>query len=129
MKVEELKIGDWVLYKGKPAKVYSIDPPSIYVDVNREILRTLEDDGDLEPAVLDTDTLKRAGWKWVKGNLWCNAESPLIVRDCDNVFNFYFRGCVYAEDKKAEVLLKRLQYVHELQHILWALGIDDNLKI
>lgn len=26
-------------------------------------------------------------------------------------------------------LLRKIQYVHELQHILWALGLDANLKI
>lgn len=27
------------------------------------------------------------------------------------------------------VLLRHIQYIHELQHILWALGLDANLKI
>ena len=38
------------------------------------------------------------------------------------VYIKYCNLCDYA-------LLRKIQYVHELQHILWALGLDANLKI
>ena len=38
------------------------------------------------------------------------------------VFIKYYSLCDYA-------LLRKIQYVHELQHILWVLDMDTNLKI
>lgn len=49
----------------------------------------------------------------------------LIVLPNSGSWNVFIKHCSFQGD----VLLRKVQYVHELQHILWVLGFDAELKI
>ena len=49
----------------------------------------------------------------------------LIVLLNSGSWNVFIMHC----SLQGDVLLRKIQYVHELQHILWVLGLDVELKI
>ena len=127
MKATELKIGDWVAYKGKPAKIHALDSPCIYVDADGEIWGTLEDDGDISPIPLTDKILEENGWQWDKRNYDWRLKN-LAVAPYDIAGKEHLAVYVH-NDPDIVNICDDICHVHELQHILWALGLDDNLKI
>ena len=122
MKAKELKLGDCVSYKGKVAKIHSIDSPCIYVDVDDEIWGTLEDDDELSPIPLTEEILEKNGWREgvLKTGEQCYIDGWFYLSQTDERYWQFGHGDHY---------LTTIEYIHELQHILWALGMDDDLKI
>lgn len=79
--------------------------------------------GSLLPIPLTPKILEKNGWKrdklvpYIYGHEAHNIE--VICTPNSEWVNVTFKGDT----------LHRIKYVHELQHILWALGMDANLKI
>ena len=130
MKKSELKLGDWVLVGGSPIKidelVDGIDALTIYDDETNEIENYSYD--DLSPIPLTSEILEKNGWK-EDDEIW----------GIDYTFGhlhieFFSNGkeieaMVSVTDDRDVCCLRQIKYIHELQHLLWALGMDDNLKI
>ena len=130
MKKSELKLGDWVLAGGSPIKidelVEGIDALTIYDDETNEIENYSYD--DLSPIPLTEEILEKNGWK-EDDEIW----------GIDYTFGhlhieFFSNGkeieaMVSVTDDRDVCCLRQIKYIHELQHILWALGMDDDLKI
>ena len=130
MKVKELKIGDWVLAGGSPIKidelVEGIDALTLYDDETNEIENYSYD--ELSPIPLTEEILEKNGWK-EDDEIW----------GIDSTFGhlhieFFSNGkeieaMVSVTDDRDVCCLRQIKYIHELQHILWALGMDDELKI
>ncbi len=120
MKATELKIGDWVSYKGKPAKICSLD---MFAGCGVYEVDEMSSDDRLDPLPLTAEILEKNGWIY------------------NDEYNLYFlQGMLHAylKETKSGFLLytenlsipsATYNYVHQLQHLLWALGIDDDLKI
>lgn len=131
MNASELKIGDWVLFQGEKGTVYSIDPPNIFVKINDNIWGTKQSSGSLAPIPLTEEIVKKNGWEKDEEKGYYIGNTPW------NALYLTF----YRVSKKKEILtvwiesglmiagLRDIKYVHELQHILWILGIDDNIKL
>ncbi len=135
MRVQELKIGDWVMHNGVPDIV-------VGTDLNDEHGLLLHDTPyalveNIEPIPITEEILEKNGWKQEKENAWYDEKNSILIRVCELYGEFicYLRDYVLKEDSDddyddtKDTLLIRVKWVHELQHILWALGIDDNLKI
>ncbi len=135
MKKSELKLGDWVLAGGSPIKidelVEGIDALSVYDDETNEIKDYSYD--DLTPIPLTEEILEKSGWRKsgymsVRGRATLYRLGSATDRDRTVV-------CFYAQDiflemwQEHNIVRKEIKYVHQLQHILWALGVDDDLKI
>lgn len=151
IKAEDLRIGDLVrvsrdctLPKGTLCVVTDIYPEKVFNDKKGLVFLIAlngEDDGpwgvwccNVEGIPITPEILTKNGLKEeVVGEYYTkpldNETHPLerylsVERKSDNwaVFIKYriFHDCA---------LLRKTQYVHELQHILWALGLDANLKI
>ena len=130
MKKSELKLGDWVLAGGSPIKidelVEGIDALTIYDDETNEIENYSYD--DLSPIPLTSEILEKNGWK-EDDEIW----------GIDYTFGhlhieFFSNGkeieaMVSVTDDRDVCCLRQIKYIHELQHLLWALGMDDDLKI
>lgn len=127
MKATELKIGDCVAYKGKPARIQALDSPIIYVamDADGDILGIPEAAGDISPIPLTEETLERNGWHRQASHGetqgWSNGHAKLYPQDRKFGGGFMF---LYSGNA-----VQYVHHVHQLQHILWALGMDDDLKI
>ena len=144
IKPEELRIGDYVrvssyncmIPKGAVCEVVAIDSE-----------RACED----KKGIADLLQIVREEWEFSHG-AWCEGiEGILLTPDIleKNGFEMREDTVVYAknrlslkplEDEKGYqvglgslhffyVKVKIVKYVHEFQHILWALGEDANLKI
>ena len=128
MKAKELKIGDWVSCHGEILKIASCDMFMCSAwDENNDLCDHINYD-DLSPILLTEEILEKNGWKeddeiwgidYTYGKL--NAEvwqwgKEMVVTISTSVGNDV---CTLAQ----------IKYTHELQHLLWALGMDDDLKI
>ena len=130
MKKSELKLGDWVLVGGSPIKidelVEGIDTLSVYDDETNEIKDYSYD--ELTPIPLTEEILEKNGWR-EDDEIW----------DIDYTFGqlhieFFSNGkeieaMVSVTDGRDVCCLRLIKHIHELQHLLCALGMDDDLKI
>lgn len=120
MTQKELKIGDWVLVDGNPVMLDEL-PDDTLTFYNSETGFCKDYDYyDLRPVPLTKEILEKNGWIYYETqNYW----------EYTGKFEFTL---VYSESKGftiEQVPHKTFQSVHELQHILWALGVDDNMTI
>lgn len=136
IKAEDLRIGDIVrinendcIKNGLIGKVTDIDSLREYKEKKGAItLNTIEDDGwywgvwccNIEPIPLTPEILEKNGWERNKLVSYIYGHNIEVICTPNS-------ECVDVTLKGDT--LHRIKYVHELQHILWALGLDANLKI
>ena len=128
MNIQDLKIGDYVLYKDEPYKIWSLNGTIACIEPKRGRIRGVLIE-ELTPMPLNFDILAKCGWSHRHDEM------------CALPFDFGSLNVVYdkstgiyiisvsAKDKADTVVLRRVKYVHELQHVLWALGIEEDLKL
>lgn len=136
IKAEDLRIGDLVQHNSHILKVvglHSIGAVSFYLFNEHFIV----EENEVTPIPLTSEFLKKNGFEVRKLKVWYSNfignsnEYKLkyisIERDENNSTEWnvsirYDKDIRYAN-------LRKIHYVHELQHILWALGVDANFKI
>lgn len=146
IKPEDLRIGDLVRVsqdcmfpKGTKCVVTDINPLKVFKDKKGVVsLSAITDDDDgpwgawccnVEGIPLTPELLEKNGFK----------EEQHQKEGTSEWYDFYHYGLginvVYEveENKFAAYLdgkkLREIQYAHELQHILWALGLNAELKV
>nr|DAE14455.1 MAG TPA: hypothetical protein [Siphoviridae sp. ctHiz26] len=144
IKAEDLRIGDLVivnencsLEQGTIGKVSEVRSTPLYKENEGSIgLKPISNDKwpwgvlcrNIDPIPLTPEILEKNGWKYIsrKGLPWalfrkkgCSVRIAYDSKD-DKV--------PFSVGKEIQEL-KNINYVHELQHILWVLGEDANLKI
>ena len=128
MKAKELKIGDLITCYGEILKVASCDMFMCSAwDENNDLCDHINYD-DLSPIPLTEEILEKNGWR-EDDEIW----------GIDYTFGhlhieFFSNGkeieaMVSVTDDRDVCCLRQIKYTHELQHLLWALGMDDDLKI
>lgn len=118
MKSSELKLGDLVKARyGNILKIVGIGQASCSVLNNEKY--TISDiySNDLFPIPLTEEILEKNGFIHYKDN---EDDFWHIPEECFGLDVI---------DGSLQYLKKKIKSVHDLQHILWALGMDDNLKI
>ena len=150
IKPEYLRIGDLVMVshdcafpKGTMCAVTQIYPERVHEDKKGAATLSYTDDTDdgpwgawccnIEGIPITPEILEKNGFKVRVSRVYYIK----LIRDA----NFLQRNiaierkrndwAVFIRYKKMpdSVLLRHIQHVHELQHILWALGLDAELKI
>ncbi len=122
MKAKELKLGDWVYSKDPitcedtPCQVKMIHPGTVLVDCYRFMLLCEE----ISPIPLTNEILEKNGWTHYGTQRYWEYQSKYE-------FTLIHRDGKGFEIEQVPYITFR--YVHELQHILWALGMKDNMKI
>ncbi len=120
MKAKELKIGDYFFIENTPVKIKTLADGDISVVKYGEVAPA--NISDLIPLPLTSEILEKNGW--LDGH-WCWRLMYLVLVPQDsNTFGF-----TIDKGDGHSVIVHNIKYIHELQHILWALGIDDDLKI
>ena len=132
MKVTELKVGDWVVCNSEPLRIAEIN---LFLcsawDKNEDFHGGISIDR-LTPIPLTSEILEKNGWKNDNKDedLWfiMYALGKLCIefhewKDCGML------ALVSVRNGEDDVPLLHIKHIHELQHLLWALGIDDDLKI
>lgn len=123
MKATELKLGDWVSFKGKPFQIFSIAREVVWYDEGTSHVMIK----DVEPIKLTEEILEKNGWQKVRINPFYTSyfEYKFVHEEKPTFYKKMQDTAIYLDFFKREPI----PFVHQLQHILWALGIDDNLKI
>lgn len=131
--IKDLRIGDLVktttrnpiLEKGSICKVVLIDALINSIIVQKsdvDVCRCLVKE-EIEGIPLTPEILEKSGWE-------LEYYAPIIYdhtgHDIEISFLRTSKRCLVLLN---DISLCEIQYVHELQHILWALGEDANLKI
>ena len=145
IKAEDLRIGDLVrvnkndsIKNGLIGKVTDIDSLSEYKEKKGAItLNTIEDDGwywgiwccDIEPIPLTPEILEKNGWKKRTEGWYFMMISKYMYLSVEFGYENGIRVFLKRTTDGLYVKLNVANNVHELQHILWALGLDANLKI
>lgn len=145
MNPEELKIGDlvqvvkddYIIPKGTICKVIGLSatdlsafgghkPVVSLLTINTEDTRSMSYE-NIDGIPLTKDILLKNGWEIIS----CRDNREIYTRDGTYRFtrlisinSFYIDGAQY--NTTGQWLVR---YVHELQHHLWALGINDNIKV
>lgn len=133
IQTKDLRIGDLVktttrnpiLEKGSICKVVLTDALTNSIIVQKsdvDVCRCIVKE-EIEGIPLTPEILEKNGWEQeyyapiIYGHIGHDIEISFLQtsKRCPVVFN--------------DVPLCEIQYVHQLQHILWALGEDANLKI
>ncbi len=123
MWAKELKIDDWVLTPD--------DEPMVLTDIGRQTMRGIVRKGEIELTrtefvgglkglPLTKEILEKNGWTYYgTERYWeyqCKYEFTLVHR----------KGKGFEIEQVPYITF---QYVHELQHILWAINENDRMKI
>ena len=131
--IKDLRIGDLVktttrnpiLEKGSICKVVLIDALINSIIVQKsdvDVCRCLVKE-EIEGIHLTPEILEKNGWEQ-------EYYAPIIYNhtghDIEISFLLTSKRCLVLLN---DISLCEIQYVHQLQHILWALGEDANLKI
>lgn len=90
--------------------------------IKAEDLR-IGDDINIEPIPLTPKILEKNGWKRDK------LVSYIYGYEAHNIEVICTPNSEWVYVTFKGETIHRIKYVHELQHILWALGLDANLKI
>ena len=144
IKAEDLRIGDLVIVnkigcmvpKGTMCKVVAIDSEKSFEEMNLKGCATLI---ELEvnycnisfgiwckyisPIPLTPELLEKNEWKRDK------LVSYIYGHEAHNIEVICTPNSEWVDVTFKGETIHRIKYVHELQHILWALGLDAELKV
>lgn len=142
MKLKDICILNWVLYEGKPCRVWCIDWQYRLVRCHSNGQEWNCDPDELQPIPLDKELLKGNGFEYdttkttrdTFDGKWYHSvgrfESFEEPKQTMNVSDF-----VITEDNKEFWVFNdsvQIRYVHELQRVLCCVGLSrvaDNLKV
>lgn len=122
IKAEDLRIGDLVRYEKNIITVQAV-----HTNYEEGFINDKYNVGynchDLDPIPLTPELLEKNGWE--RDEL----VSYIYGHDAHNIEVICTPNSECVDVTLKGDTLHRIKYVHELQHILWALGLDANLKI
>lgn len=127
IKAEDLRIGDLVRY-GKD--VISIQ--AVHTNYEEGFIKDKYNVGynceELDPIPLTPEILEKNGFEMRKGTV-VYAKNRLALKPLDEGKGYQVYQVGLGSLRLFYVEVRFVKYVHELQHILWALGKDANLKV
>ena len=124
MKQNKYIPGDWVKYIGnnslKYVQIWQVRENFLFLESGYGMVNFSE----VEPIPLTPEILEKNGWKkaFPNENLWKNGD--IIIYDCllkDNSWCFKVTGF-----EGGNIYFK---FVHQLQHLLFGLGLDSDMEI
>lgn len=128
-------IGDWVEYRNTYTRVFESFEDSYYLD-SFDIIKFPKED-ELTPIPLTVDILEKNGWVYY---IQCNQERIYskdyegisiyigIYKDNDEYTAYAYNG-INDYGCADDYYLRSIKYVHQLQHLLFGLGINHEIKV
>lgn len=110
-------VGDWVNYMGVNPSRYAWVDAVEGTDVSLESDKDLYDANcfEIEPIPLTVEVLTYNGWKWSDEHEEFAKHGVAIYP----VGNYY----------RTDIFNMKIRYVHQLQHLLFGLGLDNYMKM
>ena len=122
IKAEDLRIGDLVRYEKNIITVQAV-----HTNYEEGFINDKYNVGynchDLDPIPLTPELLEKNGWKRDK------LVSYIYGHEAHNIEVICTPNSEWVDVTFKGETIHRIKYVHELQHILWALGLDAELKV
>ena len=121
METKDLKLGDWVYYtKPITGEKEACRIANIGEDMVRCQDKPLSYLNEISPIPLTKGILDKNRGRWMN-------TIYLYTKDKTNAELINWIVCIGNYQLSLDIRI--IHYVHELQHIIWALGMDDNLKL
>lgn len=126
MTIKEIKVGDWIGFpnpltlQDEIGQITEIKGSEVMCGGFRIHL------SDAFPIKLTEEILEKNNfehYKDSKDNYWCTMRGEIIIE-----YDWYDKFII-GGDLIDTLSDNSLKYVHELQHLLWAYHMDDNLKL
>ncbi len=117
--------GDWVKYDGITVQVigsrpnFSLLSDIIYTDKEPWVMNK-----EIKGIHLTPEILEKNGWE-KRGNDYIKENDGLVLRFVRESFLFFIIEGV----GNKYLLLNDIDYVHQLQHILWALDLNSKMEV
>lgn len=124
MKIEELSIGDWVMYRNREWQVCSLYQFTGEVGLWRNDSQICENVADLRPIPLTPEILEKNGCLHTAENrILCDwFDGRITVRKYNN--REWYELFVGSNQMKF-----KLMFVHQLQHALRLAGIEKEIEV
>lgn len=119
MNAKELRIGDMVMFLGKPVIVECFMTDSAFIRGLDNYTHGWTGYSEIDAIPLTKEILTKSGWIYYGTQRYWEYQG-------EYEFTLVHRAGKGFEIEQVPYIT--FQYVHELQHILWALGMDDKLK-
>lgn len=128
IKAEDLRIGDIVRYGKNTITILAVHANGgvCFTDGKDQLYA---EDVLLEPILLTPEILKKNGWKKRTEGWYFMMISKYMYLSVEFRYENGIRVFLKRTTDGLYVKFNTANNVHELQHILWALGKDANLKI
>ncbi len=126
MDITELKVGDWVRFNIPPLESCGVDKVTAIHNKKLVTLKRMKDviNKQISPIELTEDILLRNGYK---PNI---SDHSTYIHETHGCYSLWKRDvCWTMYWRGHELDTLRINYVHQLQHILWALDIDQEIKL
>lgn len=134
MKATELKIGDWVNVNGEPIKIAETDLTYFTAWKKDDTFCGKIGYEAAEPILLTEELLEKNGWKEDKDEkeMWI---TPYVYGHLGIEVFQWGKEMVAMVSAVSDGMggdvnsLRQIQYVHQLQHLLWALGVEKEVEL
>lgn len=121
MEQTDVKVGDWVSFREGQGQINLIYGDTVTIDTYQPNI------AELEPIPLTMEILEKNGFTVGNYNEWAN---PICDSIHFSIYNYKKKEWgLYARGAMEEVCLTTIKYVHEFQHLLWAVGLDIKIKV
>jgi len=119
--------GDLVMFNNEVVMINEVDNaagdenPFIYITCTNKRKSFYERSSEVNPIPLTPEILKKNGWKKTDATwIYKREDSVTIFRLLDDKSYAAYIG---------NIRLLEFQFVHQLQHLLFGLGLDSNIKL
>lgn len=132
LKTTDFKLGDWVYFSDVACKVIGLSKNSVTIDCSKfdQGGQGCADIVDIFPIPLTTELLEKNRYVLIGNNgEYQRYRDDLIVRKIGDSSQFAVYLPCGNLDKEETVLLSIIDYVHQLQHLLWTLEYENNIII
>ena len=131
MEATELRIGDLVSVNGEPMKIAETDLTYFTAWKKDGTFCNKIGYETAEPIALTKEILEKNGWKendeiWTTPYPFGQIAVEFFKWDTEKVAMVSVVSCSMSSDTNT---LRQTRYVHQLQHLLWALGIEKEIQL
>lgn len=121
MRISDIKMGDWFEFGEGQGQISLIYGDTVTINGYQPNI------AELQPIPLTKEILEKNGWELKEGEYTKDCNNINVLYLIQNHFSFstFDSWTVIVGD----TYIGTIYYLHELQHILWALREDDNLTI